>query len=96
MKNPHDVIIRALVTEKGTRMREAGNRFLFQVAPDANKIEIKAAIEAVFGVKVEKVQTQNVLGKTKRVGRSTGRRPSWKKALVTLRAGETIDLFEEV
>jgi large subunit ribosomal protein L23 len=96
MKNPHDVIIRALVTEKGTRMREAGNRFLFQVATDANKIEIKAAIEQVFNVKVETVQTQNVMGKKKRVGRSLGRRSSWKKALVTLREGDTIDLFEEV
>jgi large subunit ribosomal protein L23 len=96
MKNPHDVIIRALVTEKGTKMREAGNRFLFQVARDANKIEIKKAIEEVFKVKVEKVQTQNVEGKMKRVGRNMGKRSSWKKALVTLREGDNIDLFEEV
>ena len=81
MKNPHDVIIRALVTEKGTRMRETGNRYLFQVHPDANKIEIKTAVEQVFGVKVELVRTQNVYGKLKRLGRSMGRQSSWKKAI---------------
>ena len=96
MKNPHDVIIRALITEKGTRMRENSNRFLFEVHPDANKIEIKEAVELVFNVKVENVHTQNLLGKLKRVGRSVGRRSAWKKALVTLREGDNIDLFEEV
>ena len=96
MKNPHDVIIRALVTEKGTRMREAGNRFLFQVHRDANKLEIKQAIETVFSVHVESVQTQNVIGKEKRLGRYVGSRSSWKKAIVTLREGDNIDLFEEV
>lgn len=96
MKNPHDVIIRALVTEKGTRMRETGNRYLFQVHPDANKIEIKTAVEQVFGVKVELVRTQNVMGKLKRLGRSSGRQSSWKKAIVSLREGDSIELFEEV
>jgi len=96
MKNPHDVIIRALVTEKGTRMRENANRFLFQVHPDANKLEIKQAIETVFSVHVESVKTQNVIGKQKRLGRYVGNRSSWKKAIVTLRAGDNIELFEEV
>ena len=96
MKNPHDVIIRALVTEKGTRMRESSNRFLFQVHPDANKLEIKQAIETVFSVHVELVRTQNVIGKQKRLGRYVGTRSSWKKAIVTLRDGDSIDLFEEV
>ena len=96
MKNPHDVIIRALITEKGTKMREGGNRFLFRVHPDANKIEIKYAVEQVFGVKVEAVRTQNLLGKLKRMGRNVGRRPAWKKAIVTLREGDNIELFEEV
>lgn len=96
MKNPHDVIIRALVTEKGTRIRETGNRYLFQVHPDANKIEIKTAVEQVFGVKVELVRTQNVMGKLKRLGRSSGRQSSWKKAIVSLREGDSIELFEEV
>ena len=96
MKNPHDVIIRAMITEKGTRMRENGNRFLFQVHPDANKIEIKEAVERVFEVTVENVRTQNLLGKLKRMGRNVGRRPAWKKAIVTLREGDNIDIFEEV
>jgi large subunit ribosomal protein L23 len=96
MKNPHDIIVRALVTEKGTRQREAGNRFFFQVHTGANKLEIKQAIETVFSVHVELVRTQNVPGKTKRLGRFVGRRSSWKKAIVTLRTGENIDLFEEV
>ena len=96
MKNPHDIIVRALVTEKGTRQREAGNRFFFQVHPDANKLEIKHAIEKVFNVHVELVRTQNVLGKVKRMGRYEGSRSSWKKAIVTLRQGDSIDLFEEV
>jgi len=96
MKNPHDVVMRALITEKGTRMREGGNRYLFQVHSDANKIEIKDAIEQVFDVTVEKVRTQNVIGKLKRLGRNVGRRPAWKKAIVTLKEGDNIDLFEEV
>ena len=96
MKNPHDVIVRALITEKGTRMRESSNRFLFEVHPDANKIEIKEAVELVFDVKVENVHTQNMLGKLKRMGRNVGRRPAWKKAMVTIREGDNIDLFEEV
>jgi large subunit ribosomal protein L23 len=96
MKNPHDVVMRALITEKGTKMREGGNRYLFQVHPDANKIEIKDAIEQVFDVTVEKVRTQNVIGKLKRLGRNVGRRPAWKKAIVTLKEGDNIDLFEEV
>ena len=94
MKNPHDVIIRALITEKGTKMRETGNRYLFQVATEANKIEIKSAVEHVFNVTVESVRTQNVLGKIKRMGRNVGRRPAWKKAIVTLKDGESIDFFE--
>lgn len=96
MKNPHDVIVRALITEKGTKMRENANRYLFEVHPDANKIEIKQAIEQVFEVTVEQVRTQNLLGKLKRLGRNVGRRPAWKKAIVTLKEGDNIDLFEEV
>jgi large subunit ribosomal protein L23 len=96
MKSPHDVIKRALVSEKGTRLREKGNKFLFEVARDANKVEIKNAVEQIFSVKVEAVRTQTYLGKTKRMGRSEGRRPTWKKAIVTLKAGDNIDLFEQV
>jgi large subunit ribosomal protein L23 len=96
MKNPHDVIVKALITEKGTRMREGGNKYLFRVHRDANKIEIKQAVEEIFSVNVERVRTQISHGKLKRLGRNYGRRPDWKKAVVTLRQGDAIDLFEEV
>lgn len=96
MKNPHDVVIRALVTEKGTRMREGGNKYLFQVHAKANKIEIKHAVESIFEVTVEEVRTQNRQGKLKRMGVHSGRRSSWKKAIVTLKQGDSIELFEEV
>jgi large subunit ribosomal protein L23 len=69
---------------------------VFQVRPDANKIEIKRSVEQLFKVKVLKVRTTNVLGKTRRVGRSFGRRPSWKKAYVTLAEGQRIDFFDQV
>jgi large subunit ribosomal protein L23 len=77
-------------------LREKGNKFLFEVDRDANKLEIKNAVEQIFSVTVEAVRTQMYIGKTKRMGRSEGRRPSWKKAIVTLKAGDTIDLFEQV
>ncbi len=96
MKNPHDVVVRALITEKGTRIREGGNKYLFQVNPTANKIEIKHAVQSIFNVTVEEVKTMNVLGKLKRLGANSGRRTSWKKAIVTLKQGDSIELFEEV
>ena len=96
MKNPHDIIVKAMITEKGTRMREGGNKYLFQVHPDANKIEIKHAVEEVFDVNVERVRTQYVMGKTKRMGMHSGRRSNWKKAIVTLRQGQSIELFDQV
>lgn len=96
MRNPHDVIDRALVSEKGTRMREKGNKYAFRVRPNASKIEIKRAVEAIFEVTVEEVRTQNLQGKMKRVGVNPGRRSSWKKAIVTLKRGDSIELFEEV
>ena len=69
---------------------------MFQVRPDANKIEIKRAVEKLFKVKVVKVRTANLLGKTRRVGRSMGSRSDWKKAYVTLGEGQRIDFFEQV
>jgi len=96
MRNPHDIIVKAIITEKGTRLREGGNKYLFEVRPDANKIEIKKAIEEIFEVHVEQVHTQSVLGKLKRMGRFAGRTSNWKKAIVTLKQGDTIDLFEQV
>ncbi len=106
----HHIVRRPLLTEKGTRLRETGGRppgttisedevkakVFFEVAPDANKIEIKQAIEALFNVKVADVHTQIVRGKEKRIGRFEGRRSSWKKAIVTLTKGQKIDFFEGV
>ncbi len=85
-----------LITEKGTFVNESGNQVVFQVRTDANKIEIKHAVEKLFKVKVVKVRTANILGKTRRVGRSMGNRPDWKKAYVTLGEGQRIDFFEQV
>jgi large subunit ribosomal protein L23 len=80
-----------LLTEKGTRLRESENQYSFEVALKANKVEIKKAIETLFSVKVDSVDTLIARGKTKRMGRGTGQRKNWKKALVTLKDGETIE-----
>ena len=96
MRNVYDIIASPLITEKGTMVSEAGNQVLFRVRRDANKDEIRRAIESLFKVKVEKVRTLNFLGKTRRVGRNIGRRPNWKKAYVTLAEGQRIDFFENV
>ena len=95
-KEPRTIVRRAMISEKGTRLREKQNRYLFEVSRDANKIEIKRAIEAIFNVKVDSVRTIRVHGKPKRQGRYAGHRPDWKKALVTLAKGSTIELFEQV
>ena len=93
---PRNIVRRARITEKGTKIREGQNGYLFEVARDANKIQIKQAIEAIFSVKVDEVRTLRVHGKPKRVGRYAGHRPDWKKAIVTLKKGQTIELFEQV
>ncbi len=96
MKEPRAIVRRAMITEKGSRMREKQNRYTFQVSTDANKIEIKDAIQKIFKVNVLDVHTINVEGKLKRLGRTTGRRSSWKKAIVTLKEGQTIELFDQI
>ena len=96
MKEPRSVVRRALITEKGTAMRELRNQYHFEVARDANKIEIKRAIEAIFSVKVGSVRTQQMHGKVRRQGRYAGRRSDWKKAIVTLLPDQKIELFEQV
>ena len=96
MRREYTVVEAPLITEKGTYVNEIGNQVVFQVRPDANKIEIKRAVEKLFKVKVVKVRTDNVLGKTRRVGRSLGSRSDWKKAYVTLGEGQRIDFFEQV
>ncbi|MGH7893105.1 MAG: 50S ribosomal protein L23 [Candidatus Binatia bacterium] len=96
MKREYSIIAAPIITEKGTFVNEVGNQVVFQVRNDANKIEIKHAVERLFKVKVLKVRTSNVLGKMRRVGRTHGRRPNWKKAYVTLGEGQRIDFFEQV
>ncbi len=95
-KEPRTIVRRAMISEKGTQLREKQNGYLFEVSRDANKIEIKRAIESIFSVKVDAVRTMRVHGKPKRQGRYAGHRPDWKKALVTLKKGQTIELFEQV
>ena len=90
------VILRPLLTEKNAALKEALNKVVFEVAPDANKIEIKKAVEEAFQVSVESVNVLNVRGKLKRLGRKVGRRRDWRKAVVTLKEGSTIEFFEGV
>jgi large subunit ribosomal protein L23 len=94
MKDTQRVIRRPMVTEKSTRQKEEGRQYVFEVHRDANKIEIQSAVERLFKVKVLRVRTSNVMGKLKRLGRRYGKRPDWKKAIVTLKEGDRIDFFE--
>ena len=90
-----DVIRRPLITEKTSLLREDGRTLVFQVAPGANKVQIKRAVEKLLGAKVDAVRTNITHGKVKRQGRFAGRRSDWKKAYVKLRAGEKIPEFLE-
>lgn len=90
----HDVLLRPLLTEKITAMRERENTVGFLVRRDANRIQIKQAVESLLKVKVERVNVLNVRGKTKRLGRFVGKRPDWKKAFVKLKEGEKLELYE--
>jgi large subunit ribosomal protein L23 len=109
MRSPQTVIKRPLLTEKSARLRETGGgasahaegeayaqKVVFEVARDANKIDIRRAVEQLFKVSVTEVRTLVVRGKVKRVGRFSGQRPSWKKAFVTLKPGDNIEFFEGV
>ena len=92
-----DVIRRPLITEKATVQRELNDTYAFEVARDANKIQVKKAVEAQFGVKVAEVRVARMHGKLRRQGRFFGRRPDWKKAFVRLKEGEKpIEFFEGV
>ena len=90
---PHDIIKTASLTEKSTLMSEKQNKYVFRVSPKANKIQIKNAIERLFQKTVVDVNTCNYAGKEKRVRGPLGRRPRWKKAIVTLKEGDKIDLI---
>ena len=91
MKEPLDIVISPVITEKGTAMKDFNGQYLFRVARDANKIEIRRAIEKIYKVKVDNVNTLFVRGKKKRMGIARGKTPDWKKAVVTLKEGESID-----
>jgi len=93
MQNPHQIIVRPLITEKNTNLM-LFNKYSFEVLRSASKPEIKRAIEALFNVSVEKVHTMNVRGKLKRRGREVGYTREWKKAIVTLVPGDRIEIFE--
>lgn len=96
MSDMYSILKRPLLTEKGTDQKEALNKYLFEVDVNANKIEVRNAVEKIFSVKVSDVHTVNVKGKAKRVGRHLGKRSDWKKAIVTLKAGEKIEIIEGV
>ncbi|MHB8173379.1 MAG: 50S ribosomal protein L23 [Nitrospirota bacterium] len=96
MKSVYEIIKKPLITEKGSKLKEDQNKIVLQVSPDANKIEIKNAVEAVFKVKVAEVRTMVFKGKRKRMGARQGVRSDWKKAIVTLKEGQSVEYLEGV
>ena len=96
MPDLHAVIVKPLVTEKSTSQLERTGAYSFVVARDANKVEIARAIEQLFNVRVRDVRTMQYRGKERRLGRFVGRRAAWKKAVVKLREGDSIEIFEGV
>ena len=95
MKDPRDILIKPLITEKSTMLIQ-DNKYTFRVEPRANKTQIKQAVENIFKVKVEKVNTINVKGKKKKVRNIPGRTSDTKKAIITLKKGDKIEIFEEL
>lgn len=97
IKDPYQIILRPLITEKSTWLKDKNREICFEVHPKANKIEIKEATEKLFKVKVDRVRIQRMRGKMRRVGRNVGRKKNWKKAYVKLKEGEKmIEYFEAV
>lgn len=94
MKSQFGLISKPYITEKVLLLKEEGNKVVFQIRKDTNKIELKNAVESIFNVKVESINTLNVKGKKKRLGKHEGKRADWKKAIVTLKEGDTIEYFE--
>ncbi len=94
--NTYEVIRRPLMTEKGVTKKETERTLCFEVHTDANKIQIRAAVEKLFKVKVEDVRTANMVGKLRRRGRFSGYRSDWKKAYVKLKAGQKVPEFAEI
>lgn len=96
MRDPRRIIKKPIITERSTFLQASGNKYVFEVEQRANKIEIAHAVEKLFGVTVLDVQTLNMKGKPKRMGAFSGHRTSWKKAVVTVKEGDYIEIFEEV
>jgi large subunit ribosomal protein L23 len=96
MRDPRQIIIRPVVTERSTELADDRGKYTFIVHPSANKIEIKNAVQSLFEVKVKAVRTANFRGKVRRVGRSEGKKAAFKKAVVTLAEGERIDVYEGI
>jgi large subunit ribosomal protein L23 len=94
-KSFHDVLVRPLLTERGTRLQEKHNQYLFEAAPGASKTDIKFAVEKLFKVEVEKVRTMMIHGKFRRFGKGGGVLADWKKAIVTVAKGQKIDFAQQ-
>jgi len=94
MRNPYEVLIKPIITEKSSSLMAEG-KYTFRVMKAANKIEIKHAVEAIFKVDVTDVRTMNMPGKLKRQGKTQGMTPAWKKAIVTLKSGQSLPIFDE-
>ena len=92
--NEYDIVLRPMITEKSSLVKESANHYVFEVHRDVNKIEIKKAIEKLFKVKVISVKTSVIDGKTRRVGKFSGKKPDWKKAVVKLSPKDKITIFE--
>jgi large subunit ribosomal protein L23 len=90
------ILKRPLVTEKSTKQKERSNQIVFEVDRCANKIMVRHAVESIFKAKVHSIKMMNVKGKERRIGRNTGRRADWKKAIVRLEPGENIEFFEGI
>jgi large subunit ribosomal protein L23 len=95
-RDAQDIIRRPILTEKLTELRETQRKIGLLVRSDANKVEIKKAAEQALKVKIEKVNVLNGMGKMRRIGRLSGKKPDWKKAIVTMKAGEKLEIFEGV
>jgi len=92
--NQYDIVLRPIVTEKSSLAKETGNQYVFEVARDANKIEIAKAVERLFKVKVLTVRVMNMEGKKRRLGKFAGKRPDWRKAIVKISPKDKISFFE--
>ena len=96
MRDPRSVILRPVVTERSTLLQDDLRTYTFIVAKDANKLEVRNAVQSLFSVRVESVRTANYQGKWRRVGRSVGRKAAYKKAIVRLAEGDSIDVYEGI